>query len=168
MREGIVFLKDQDIQKLIEGLADQIGHDYKNEQGPLVLICPLKGSIFFFSDLVRKLTIPLLVDFISIESFEKDFSISKDVQTVLKNRNVLIVKEVINSARKLLFLKKRVEASGAKSCKIVTLIDKPSQREGDFQPDYFGMASDDRYFFGYGMDHEEKYRHLKDILLFAQ
>ena len=67
-----------------------------------------------------------------------------------------------------MFLKKRIEASFPKSVKIVTLIDKPSQRELDLQPDYFGMATDDRYIFGYGLDHEEKYRQLRDMHLFAQ
>ena len=166
--KSIIFLKEHEIQDLVKGLADQINHDYRSEEGPLVLICPLKGSIFFFSDFVRQLSVPCLVDFISIESHQKDFIISKDVQTVLKNRNVLIVKEVIDSARKLLFLKKRVKASEARSVKVATLIDKPSQREQDFQPDYFGIRSDDRYFFGYGMDNDEKHRHLRDLFLFAQ
>ena len=58
--------------------------------------------------------------------------------------------------------------AGPKSVKIVTLIDKPSQRDLDLQPDYFGIAADDRYIFGYGLDHEEKYRQLRDMYLFAQ
>lgn len=168
MKQTIVFLKEEDIQNLVKGLAKQIDHDYREEENPLVLICPLKGSIFFFSDLVRYLNIPVVLDFISIVSSKGEFNISKDISLPIKNRNVLIVKEILNAGRKLLFLKKRIEASFPKSVKIVTLIDKPSQRELDLQPDYFGMASDDRYIFGYGLDHEEKYRQLRDMHLFAQ
>ena len=168
MKQSVVFLKEEDIQKLVKGLAIEINHDYKKEQIPLVLICPLKGSVFFFSDLIRYLTIPVVLDFISIQSDQGDFSISKDISLPIKNQNVLIVKEVLNAGRKLLFLKKRLEASVPKSVKIVTLINKPSQRELDLQPDYFGMTADDRYIFGYGLDHEEKHRQLRDMHLFAQ
>lgn len=168
MKQTIVFLKEDDIRQLVKGLAKEIDHDYKNEQEPLVLICPLKGSVFFFADLVRYLKFPVILDFISIESSKGDFSIAKDIKLPIQNRNVLIVKEILNSGRKLLFLKRRLEAGNPKSVKIATLIDKPSQRELDLQPDYFGMATEDRYIFGYGLDHEEKYRQLRDMFLFAQ
>ncbi len=168
MKQNIVFLKEEAIQNLVKGLAKEIDHDYKTESEPLVLLCPLKGSVFFFSDLVSHLKSPLVLDFISIESSKGDFSISKDIQLPIKNRHVLIVKEILNAGRKLLFLKKRILAAQPKSVKIVTLIDKPSQRELDLHPDYFGMAVDDRYIFGYGLDHEEKKRQLRDMYLFAQ
>ena len=168
MKQTVVFLKEEDIQKLVKGLAKEIDHTYKEEKDPLVLICPLKGSVFFFADLVRYLTIPVVLDFISIETFNGDFTISKDINLPIKNHNVLVIKEVLNAGRKLLFLKKRLEAASPKSVKTVTLIDKPSQRELDLQPDFFGMAADDRYIFGYGLDHEEKYRQLRNMYLFAQ
>ena len=168
MKQTVVFLKEEDIQKLVKGLAREIDHDYKKEKEPLLLICPLKGSVFFFSDLVRYLSLPVTMDFISIESSRGDFSISKDISLPVRNQNVLIVKEILNAGRKLLFLKKRILAAQPKSVKIATLIDKPSQRELDLHPDYFGMAVDDRYIFGYGLDHEEKYRQLRDMYLFAQ
>ena len=168
MKETIIFLNQDDIQKLVKGLAKEIDHNYKKETEPLVLICPLKGSVFFFSDLVRYLKTPVILDFISIESLNVEFSIVKDLSLPIKNRNVLIVKEVLNAGRKLLFLKKRIEAASPKSVKIATLIDKPSQRELDLQPDYFGMAADDRYIFGYGLDHEEKCRQLTNMYLFTQ
>ena len=168
MKQTVMFLKEEDIQKLVKGLAREIDHNYKKQKEPVILVCPLKGSVFFLSDLVRELKTPVLIDFISIESLKGNFTISKDINLPLKNRNVLIVKEVINAGRKLLFLKERIEVAGPKSVKIVTLIDKPSQRDLDLQPDYFGIAADDRYIFGYGLDHEEKYRQLRDMYLFAQ
>ena len=164
----IVFLKEKDIQKLVTGLAQQINHDYKGETEPLCLVCFLKGSLFFFSDLVRQLSNQALIDFVSIVSSKGHFSFEKDINMAIKGRHVLIVKEILNEGNRLLFLKKRIEASEPKSVKIVTLIDKPSQRQLNLQPDYFGMSTEDRYIFGYGLDHQEKYRQLRDMYLFAQ
>lgn len=168
MKQSTIFLNESEIQKLVKGLAKEIDHEYKNIKEPLVLICLLKGSLFFLADLIRELNIPVIVDFISIESREGVFHIIKDVSVSLKNKNVLIVKEVLNAGRKLLFLKNRLEANAPQSLKITTLIDKPSQRELNLQPDFFGMSTQDRYLFGYGLDHEEKYRNLKHFCLFTQ
>lgn len=168
---GIIFLKEKEILNLVKGLANQINYDYKNETKPLALICPLKGSLFFLADLVRFIKIPLVVDFILIESSDgsrEDFSIAKDFSIPVKNRKVLIIKEVLNEGSKLLFLKKRIEASSPESVKIVTLIDKPSQRKFNLQSDYFGMSTEDRYIFGYGLDHQEQYRQLRDMCLLPQ
>ena len=168
MKQSIVFLKEEDIQKLVTGLAQQINHDYKGAKEPLCLICLLKGSLFFFSDLVRQLKNPVLIDFVSISSSNGSFTLSKDINMPIRGKPVLIVKEILNEGNRLLFLKKRIEADNPLSVKIVTLIDKPSQRKLDLQPDYFGMSSEDRYIFGYGLDHHEQYRQLKDMYLFAQ
>ncbi|MCY4321063.1 MAG: phosphoribosyltransferase family protein [Bdellovibrionaceae bacterium] len=168
MKQTIVFLKEEEIQNLVTGLAQQINHDYKSEKDSLCLVCFLKGSIFFFSDLIRQLENSVLVDFVSILGSKGNFNFSKDIDMPIKGKNILIVKEILNEGNKLLFLKKRLEASHPKSVKIVTLIDKPSQRELTLQPDYFGMSTEDRYIFGYGLDHHEQYRHLKDMYLFAQ
>lgn len=168
MKESTLFLKEEAIQKLVQGLAQQINHEFKGGQGPLVLICPLKGSLFFLADLIRKINQAVLIDFISIESQKDRFHIAQDINVPIENQNVLIIKEVLNAGRKLLFLKKRIEANNPKSLKIVTLIDKPSQRELDLQPDFFGMSIEDRYLFGYGLDFEQKYRNLKNFYFLTQ
>ena len=167
MKPKVLFLKSQEILQLVKGLADQINHDYKNETEPLLLVCPLKGSVFFLADLVRYVTRPLSVDFVSIDRSGENFSLKKDLDQPIKNRSVLIVKEVLNEGNKLLFLKKRLLASQPKSIKIVTLIDKLSQRTLDLQSDYFGMSAEDHYIFGYGLDLQEKYRQLKDMYRLA-
>ena len=167
MKSKVVFLKSEDILQLVKGLADQINHDYKKDPDPLLLVCPLKGSLFFLADLVRHLNNSLSVDFVSIDRSGEDFTITKDVGSPIKNKNVLIVKEVLNEGNKLLFLKKRLEASSPKSLKIVTLIDKLSQRKLNLQSDYFGMSTEDHYIFGYGLDLQEQYRQLKDMYRLA-
>lgn len=168
MKESTVFLKEAEIQKLVKGLAKEIDHEYKKAKDPLTLVCPLKGSLFFLSDLVRYLNVPVILDFISIETAPGGFHILKDIKAPLRGRDVLIVKEVLNAGRKLLFLKKRIEACQPKSVKIATLIDKPSQRRLELRSDFFGMTSDDRYIFGYGLDHGEKQRQLRDFFVFTQ
>ncbi|MCZ0931966.1 MAG: phosphoribosyltransferase family protein [Oligoflexia bacterium] len=168
MKQTIVFLKEEDIQKLVRGLAQQINHDYKSEKEPLCLVCLLKGSLFFFSDLVRQLENSILIDFVSIASSNGNCALAKDINMAIKGRHVLIVKEILNEGNRLLFLKKRIEAGYPKSVKIVTLIDKPSQRKLTLHPDYFGLSTEDRYIFGYGLDHQEQYRQLRDMYLFAQ
>lgn len=168
MKSKIIFLTEKDILNLVKGLAEQINHDYKNEKNPLLLVCPLKGSVFFLADLVRFLRVPAVLDFILIEGSKEGFTITKDITNPIKGRKVLILKEVLNEGTKLLFLKKRIEASFPQSVKIVTLIDKPSQRKLDLQSDYFGIETEDRYMLGYGMDHQEQYRQLKDIHLLTQ
>ncbi len=169
MKSSTVFLAEKEIQKLVKGLAKEINHEYKDIKEALVLICPLKGSLFFLADLIRHLEIPVVLDFISIETRQKgNFHILKDIKVPIKNKNVLIIKEILNAGRKLLFLKKRIEASSPQSVKIATLIDKPSQRQLNLQSDFFGLSTDDRYIFGYGLDHEEKYRNLRSFHLFTQ
>lgn len=168
MKGSTLFLKEEAIQELVNGLAQQINHEFKNTKDPLILICPLKGSLFFLADLIRKIKLPVIPDFISIESNKNHFHIAYDINVPIKNQNVLIIKEVLNAGRKLLFLKKRIEADHPKTLKIVTLIDKPSQRELDLQPDFFGMSIDDRYLFGYGLDHEKKHRNLRDFYFLTQ
>lgn len=168
MQKDCIFLKEEDIQKLVKGLAEEIDHNYKGEKEPLLMVCPLKGSVFFFSDLIRYMKSPVEVDFISIKSQGNAFSILKDLDQPVKNRHVLIIKEILNEGEKLLFLKRRILASDPKSVKIVALIDKPSQRQLNIQPDFFGMAANDRYIFGYGLDHEEKHRQLREMRVFSQ
>lgn len=167
MKDTCVFLKTTDIQKLVQGLAKEIDHAYKAQQEPLVLLCFLKGSVFFFSDLIRYLNIPVVLDFVAIEQAGK-FHISKDFKVPIYNRNILIVKEVLNAGKKLLFLKKRIEIQQPKSVSVVTLLDKPSQRQQNLKSDFFGMKIEDRYIFGYGLDYEEQHRHLQDMRFFTQ
>ena len=109
-------------------MAADIDEEYKDKNSPLILIGVLKGSLFFLSDLIRQMKTPVLVDFVSIESSQKNFFISKDISLPIKDRHILIVKEIVNVGRKLLFLKDRLLAGSPESVKVATLLDKPAQR----------------------------------------
>lgn len=168
MEAATVFLKSKEIQSLVSKIATSIDKEYKNTNGPLILVAVLKGSLFFLSDLIRQMKTPVMVDFVLIEKTGQNFTISKDISLPIKGRHILIVKEVLNAGHKLSFLKNRLLVGNPESVKVVTLLDKPSQRSFNFQPDFLGLSIDDRYIFGYGMDHEEHYRQLKDIYHFTQ
>lgn len=168
MTGAIPLFKEAEIQKLVKNLAQQVNEEYAHINAPLVLVCPLKGSVFFLADFVRYLTVPVVLDFIYVQKTARtDFSILKDIKIPIKDRQVLIVKEVINSGKKLVFTKNRLLASSPEKLKILTLLDKPSGRSA-IKPDFSGIVVDDRYIFGYGMDHEEKHRHLRDMFCLPQ
>ena len=168
MKEAAVFLTKEAVQKALVGMARDIDENYQNSGGPLVLVVPLKGALFFAADLIRLLRVPTVTDFVSIAEKDGEFHFLKDVGAPLRGRPVLIVKEILNTGRKMLFLKKRLLAGEPASVKTAVLLDKAARRSVDLRPDFRGFSIGDRYIFGYGMDHEGKYRHLRDIYHFTQ
>ena len=131
----------------------------------IIFICPLRGSMHFTADLMRKVGLMQQVDFVYVQSTEKGGAIrmSKDISINITNKHVIIVEEVIDTARTLSFLQSRLLSSNPASLKIVTLLDKPARRELPIRADYIGKTIEDRYVVGYGMDSEEKGRNYSDI-----
>ena len=168
MKEAAVFLTKEAVQKTLARMAREIDEEYQNKTSPLVLAVPLKGALFFSADLIRRVRFPTVADFVSIAGKDGEFHFLKDVSSPLRGRHVLIVKEILNTGRKMLFLKKRLLAGEPASVKTAVLLDKAARRAVDIRPDFRGFSIDDRYIFGYGMDHEGKYRHLRDIYHFTQ
>lgn len=161
--EMTVFLKKEDIEKLVSKLATQIENDYEGKD--IIFICPLRGSIHFAADLMRKIDLHQQVDFVSLQATEKGGAIRmvKDISINITGKDVIIIEEVIDTARTLNFLKDRLITARPRSLKIVTLLDKPSRRELPIRADYIGKTIDDRYVVGYGMDSEELGRNYSDI-----
>lgn len=161
--EMTVFLKKEEIEKLVSKLALQIENDYEGKD--IIFICPLRGSIHFAADLMRKVNLHQQIDFVSLQATEKGGAIRliKDISVNITGKDVIIVEEVIDTARTLNFLKDRLITARPRSLKIVTLLDKPSRRELPIRADYIGKTIDDRYVVGYGMDSEELGRNYSDI-----
>lgn len=161
--EMTVFLKKEEIEKLVSKLALQIENDYEGKD--IIFICPLRGSIHFAADLMRKVNLHQQIDFVSLQATEKGGAIRliKDISVNITGKDVIIIEEVIDTARTLNFLKDRLITSRPRSLKIVTLLDKPSRRELPIRADYIGKTIDDRYVVGYGMDSEELGRNYSDI-----
>jgi len=157
----------KEINVMIDQLARDIERDYAGKE--LVMICPLKGSILFFSDLVRRIHLPQVIDFVHLTSPKGEgVRILKDISSDVTNKHILIIEEIIDAGRTLSFLYNRLNASNPASLKIVSLLDKPARRELPITPDYCGKTIDDRYVIGYGMDSEEIGRNYKDIYTFRQ
>lgn len=164
IKDGMIqYLTRADIDALVAKLARQIEADYDGKE--LILICPLRGSIHFTADLMRKLPMPQQVDFVHVTAVEKGGAIKivKDISINISGKHVLIVEEVIDTGRTLSFLRNRLFASAPASLKIVTLLDKPARRELPIRADYIGRTIDDRYVVGYGMDSEELGRNYPEI-----
>lgn len=161
--EMTVFLKKEEIDKLVSKLAKQIENDYEGKD--VIFICPLRGSIHFAADLIRQIDLHQQIDFVSTQATEKGGAIRliKDISINITGKDVIIIEEVIDTARTLNFLRDRLITARPRSLKIVTLLDKPSRRELPIRPDYIGKTIDDRYVVGYGMDSEEYGRNYSDI-----
>lgn len=163
----IPFITRSEIDSMIQRLAHEIEKDFAGKE--LIVVCPLKGSVIFVSDLVRKINLPQQIDFVHLISPKgESVRILKDLTVNIRNKNVLIVEEIIDYGRTLSFLKNRILSSDPASVDVVALLDKPSRRALPIKPDYVGKTIDDRFVIGYGMDSEELGRNYPDIYSFAQ
>lgn len=159
----IPYITNDEIQDLVSQLARQIEADYEGKE--IIFICPLRGSVHFTADLMRKIELSQQVDFVYVTAVERKGAIKivKDISINISGKHVIIVEEIIDTGRTLSFLRNRLMASSPASLKIVTLLDKPARRELPLRADYIGRTIEDRYVVGYGMDSEEKGRNYPDI-----
>lgn len=162
--ERILITKEQ-IDEIENRMAAQISKDYKDKN--LLLLCILKGSVVFFSDLMRKITLPMQIDFMKVTSYGKGSQSTGNVRILLdlhredfSEVDVLIVEDIIDSGRTLSTLVEYLKMKGCRSVKTCTLLDKPGRREVEFTPDYSGKIIPDEFVIGFGLDYAEKYREL--------
>ena len=162
-----VLFSAEEIKTRVAELGKILTGDYKHKN-PL-LICPLKGSIMFFSDIVREIKIPCEIDFMTVSSYNSntvssgEIKILKDLTENINGRHVLIIEDIIDTGLTLYNLKKMLSSRNPESLKICTLLDKPSRRIADIKGDYCGFVIPDKFVVGYGMDLNEKYRNLPFI-----
>lgn len=164
----VLFTKEQIAGKVKE-LAARISKDYEGKDLECVVI--LKGAVIFASDLVRALTIPVSLNFITLGSYEGTQS-SGSVRKigyfggVGAGKHILIVEDIIDTGTTLDYLKKIPSLEGAASIKVACLLDKKICRKVYFNPDYTGFEIPDKFVVGYGMDVDQKYRNLPDICIY--
>jgi hypoxanthine phosphoribosyltransferase len=160
-------LSRKEIASIVRGLARQISKDYKGRE--LVLVCILKGAFMFLSDLVRQLKIPVQIDFVRLASYgagmetSRMIEITKDIETPVEGKDVLIIEDIIDSGHTLQFLKERLTLSNPRSVKICALLDKRARREVEIEADYVGKEVENLFVVGYGIDFNETYRDLPEI-----
>lgn len=149
-------------------LAASIREDFKEEE--IVFVCILKGSFVFTADLVREVENPNVVDFIRISSYRNgmthgNVAITKDLETDIEGKNVIIVEDIIDSGLTLTSLRNMLLTRRPKSLKICALIDKRARREVEIEGDYIGFSIEDGFVVGYGIDYAEKYRNLRHVFV---
>ena len=159
-----VMLTDRQIKNRIKSVAKQLDKLYEG-RNPIV-VCVLKGSTIFFSDLIRNMKTTLTIDFMSVSSYGNgtkstgDLKIRHDLSTDIAGRDVLIVEDIIDSGNTLYNLKKLLNSRAPASVNIVTLLDKPQRREVPIEPEYTCFVIEDEFVIGYGLDYAEEYRNL--------
>jgi len=166
-----VYLPSQQIQSLNRALAQKISADYSRQKSgsELLIVVTLKGALFFASDLLREIDLPLQIDFVRVASYGGKTKSSgtvrllKDIESPPEGRDILVLDEIVDSGHTLSFLIQRFRSGSPKSLKVCTLLNKPSRREVEVPIDYCGMEIDDKFLVGYGLDFNEKYRNLPDI-----
>ncbi|MEB3103275.1 hypoxanthine phosphoribosyltransferase [Ferviditalea candida] len=162
-----ILYSEEQIQAEIDRLGRQITADFR-DRNPLV-ICVLKGAFIFMADLVKRLEMPLEIDFMATSSYGQsnkssgEVKIIKDLDTPVEGRHVLIVEDIIDSGLTLSYLIDVLERRNALSVSIATLFDKPARRTVELEADYKGFVLPDFFVVGYGLDYAEKYRNLPYI-----
>ncbi|MCD7723026.1 MAG: hypoxanthine phosphoribosyltransferase [Clostridiales bacterium] len=162
-----ILVSEDELRKINEKLGKEITRDFKDKN--LFVLGILKGCVFFMTDLVRHIKLPLCIDFMSVSSYGSstkssgNVKIEKDVDIDLSGYDVLIVEDILDSGRTLKYVSEILKTRGAKSISIVTLLDKPERRVADITPDYVGCDVPDEFVVGYGLDYDQKYRNLPYI-----
>ena len=157
----------EEIEKRVCQLAGEISRDY-TESTPL-FITLLKGAFIFTADLVRHLTIPHEIDFVSLSSYRDGSKRSNVIKVVnhiradLRDRDVIIIDEIVDSGHTLSLLVKTIGEHRTKSLRICTLLDKPSARKAEVPVHYSGFEIPDIFVVGYGLDYREMHRNLPFI-----
>jgi hypoxanthine phosphoribosyltransferase len=161
---GEVLVRADDLQRRVAELGEEISRDYAGRS--LLLVGVLKGAVFFLSDLMRFIEVPVEVDFMAVASYGSatDSSgvvrILKDLDAAIEGRDVLIVEDIVDSGLTLQYLMRNLGSRNPRSLEVCALLTKPQRRKVDLPTRYVGFEIPNRFVVGYGLDHEERYRNL--------
>ncbi len=160
-----ILVTEQQLRERTIELGAQISKDYEGKD--LVLVSILKGAVVFMADIMRAVTIPCSIDFMIVSSYGNENTVStglvkiiKDLDGNLAGKHVLIVEDIMDTGITLSNLVPMLKMRNPESVKICAILDKPSRRKADIQPDYKGFEVPDEFVVGYGLDYDEKYRNL--------
>lgn len=168
---GAVLLDSGTIHKRVHELGAQITKDYQGKIPHLIAI--LKGACIFHADLVRAINLNLSMDFIAVASYGESAKTSgevrllKDLDESVDGRDVLLVEDILDTGLTVHYILKNLESRGARSLKVITLLNKPSRRQVDVPVDYVGFDIPDHFVVGYGLDYNQRYRNLPDICILS-
>lgn len=169
-RKLSVMISSDQIAARVKELGAAINAHYESSNKELVLIGLLRGSVIFMADLCRVIDKPHEIDFMTVSSYinkttvsSGDVKIIKDLDSEIKDKDVLIVEDIIDSGRTLSKVVEILQTREPNSIEICTLVSKPSRREIPMAVGFCGFEVEDRFIVGYGLDYDQKYRHLPFI-----
>lgn len=161
-----VLINEEQINKRLDELANQLMEDYKDKD--LMFLCILKGSIFFTVELAKRIKNNIQFEFIEVSSYENNEStgtvkLNKDITNSIEGKDVVVIEDIVDTGRTLSFLKEYLLQKNPTSLKICSLLDKPSRRVIPIEADYVGFTIENKFVLGYGLDDEQNYRNLNYI-----
>lgn len=166
-----ILVSKEQIAKRVAEIGAEISKDYAGEK--ITLVCTLRGGCVFFADLMRAIDGDVEIDFIAVSSYgagtktSGEVKMVKDLSEPIKDKNIIIVEDIIDTGVTLSYLKKLLLAREPKSLKVCTLLDKPSRRKVEFKGDYVGFEIENEYVVGYGLDYNQTMRHFPDVCVLA-
>lgn len=177
MPELKVLIGRDDVARRVRELGAQITKDFQGQS--VILVGVLKGAAIFLADLARNVDLDATFDFIGVSSYGNrpspsqelksgwdstgEVKLTKDVDQTMKDRNIILVEDILDTGLTMTYLKKLLMARQPRSLKVAALLDKPSRRKLPLEGDYVGFKIPDEFVVGYGLDYAEKYRNLADI-----
>jgi hypoxanthine phosphoribosyltransferase len=157
-------LDEKTIAEAVARMAEEIARDYRGQE--LVLVCVLKGSMMLAADLMRRLPLPVILDFIAISSYGDAtetsgvVSILKDLEENIRGRHVLVVEDIVDTGLTLQYLVRTLQLRQPASLRVCALLEKPARRRVENRIDYLGFTIEDYFVVGYGLDYAGRYRQL--------
>ncbi len=165
----ILYLSEEQIMKRVWDLGDQLNRDYAGSVP--IFIGVLNGSFIFFADLIREITIDCEMDFIKLSSYgddkisSGDVRVLKDLNCQVKDRDIIIVEDIVDSGLSINFLKRLINSQNPRSIKVVTLLYKKESAKHSIKMDYIGFEIPSLFVIGYGLDYAQKVRNLRHIYI---
>ena len=161
-----ILISEDELQNRIQELADMVSEKYRDADDDLILVCVLKGAVFFLTDFARKLSIPSEMEFMAVSSYGNSTTSSgvvrilKDVDKEIAGRDVLVVEDIIDSGLTLSWLLRNLRNRNPKSLEVVTLLRKPDVQTAQIDLLDIGFDIPNEFVIGYGLDYAERYRDL--------
>ncbi len=166
-----VLLSHDTLQARVVEMGRQIAQDYAGREPHL--ICVLKGACSFMTDLARAIELPLTLDYMAVSSYGSatrssgEVRLVKDLDQGLDGRDVIVVEDIVDTGLTLNYLLNVLRQRGPRTLRVAALLSKPSRRLVQIPVDYVGFTIDDHFVVGYGLDYNEKYRNLRDIVVYG-
>ena len=158
-----ILLSEEAIQKRVKELGEEITRDYADKKP--VVICMLKGAVYFFADLTKNIKLPLMLDFARLSSYRSgttsgQMELIYDITAEIEGRDVILVEDIVDSGKTLAYFIELLKKRHPASVKVCAFLDKKERREVEIKADYVGFDIPFGFVIGYGLDYAEKYREL--------